>query len=504
MKMAGWIEKQRMYWVDWAIALSLFFLLSSVYYATASGITSSNDGSHYALIRTLVENHTFALEQFDDYAEGNDIAITEDGRLFSDRPPGTALAGALFYLGSAVFPEPLQELPSRHDAQNPRLAYVLMLPALAGAGTAVVLYAIMRMLAINRIAAVTAVLVFGLGTVHWKYSSVLFSHALSAFLVILTVYLAMRLARQGGARAIVFGLLGFLLGFSVLTEYSNGLLVIILLGYLLLADRSKERRDLVGSFGLLIAGGLISVFFLAFYNNVNFGSPLKLSYSYAINYPWAGSFGTTFNYPIGEGLKGLLIGGTGDGWCGGPPCPNQGLFQLSPILLLAIPGWYFYYRVARRECLLTAVIFLVYLLLFARHRTFHGFTADGRYLTPYLGLLAIPLAYTLQWIMALKSRPYLRMILLATAVGLFLLSVGNMILHIGVSYNYHLDPQSIEGPLFMPGNIMPILGEVFLNIRNLPLLWVVEFVIIFLIIGTVIGTVVILHNVAKGLLKEPG
>ena len=65
--------------------------------ARLSTITSSNDGSHYALLRTMVANRAFTLNQFDDFAEGNDIAITPDGRLFSDRPPGTAVAGIPFY-----------------------------------------------------------------------------------------------------------------------------------------------------------------------------------------------------------------------------------------------------------------------------------------------------------------------------------------------------------------------------------------------------------------------
>jgi hypothetical protein len=498
--MSGWIDNQKKNRVDWLIAFFLFFFLSSIYYITASGITSSNDGSHYALIRTLVENHSFALKQFDDYAEGNDIAITEDGRLFSDRPPGTALAGTLFYLGGGIFPRPFQNLPSRHDAQNPRLAYVLMLPALAGAGTAVVLYAMMRLLDIGWIASMLAVFMFSLGTVHWKYSSVLFSHALSAFLVVLTIYLTMRFIRRDDTKAIAFGSLGLLLGFSVLTEYSNGLLVIILMGYILLSSRQKEWREVTHSLTFLVAGGFISVLFLAIYNSVNFGSPFKLSYSYAINYPWASSFVTTFNFPLGAGLKGLLIGGTGDGWCGGPPCSNQGLFHLSPILLLAIPGWYCFYRAARRECLLTAVLFLAYLFLFARHRTYHGFTADGRYLTPFLGLLVIPLAYTLQWIIKLNSRPLLRILLLLAAFGLFFLSMGNIFLHIGGSYNYQLDPLLIEGFLTTPENIFPLLGQVFLNTGNLPLLWIVEFGAIILIIGARL----ILHNIYRGRLEEPG
>jgi 4-amino-4-deoxy-L-arabinose transferase-like glycosyltransferase len=498
--MSAWVENQKNNRIDWLISFFLFLFLSSVYYATVSGITSSNDGSHYALVRTMVENHSFALMQFDDYAEGNDIAMTEDGRLFSDRPPGTALAGTLFYLGGGLFPAPFQELPSRHDAPNPRLAYVLMLPVFAGAGTAVVLYAIMRLLDIGRVAAVLAVLMFSLGTVHWKYSTVLFSHALSSFLVILTIYLTMRLVQRGDGKVIAFGLLGLLLGFSVLTEYSNGLLVIILLGYVLIGRKHKEWRRIASSLAILAAGGLVSVLFLAIYNNVNFGSPLKLSYSYAINYPWASSFVTTFNYPLGAGLKGLLIGGTGDGWCGGPPCPNKGLFYLSPVLLLAIPGWYCYYRTARRECLLTVVLFFAYLILFARHRTYHGFTADGRYLTPFLGLLAIPLAYTLQWIINLASRPLVRVLLLAAAFCLFFLSLGNMFLHIGGSYNYHLDPRLLDGLLSTPQNIYPLLSQVFLNTANLPLLWLTEIALIFLIVVAV----VILHNVTDDSLEEPG
>ncbi|MFN2160604.1 MAG: hypothetical protein ACK2UN_00910 [Candidatus Promineifilaceae bacterium] len=477
-------EREAQLWgrTDWLVAFLLFFVLSTVYYATASGITSSNDGSHYALIRTMVENRTFALAQFDDYAEGNDIAVSEDGVLYSDRPPGTALAGTLFYLAGGLLPEPLQSLPSRHDQENARLAYVILLPVFAGAGTAVVLYGLMRLLALSRAAAVTAVLMFGLGTVHWKYSSVLFSHALSSFLVITAFFLAVRLVRQRGGRLLTFGLLGLLLGYSVLTEYSNALLVLIVLLYLLLNSRPLDWRSLVPSFAFLILGGLLSALFLAFYNKSNFGSIWTLSYHYAINYPWAGSFTTTFNFPLADGLKGLLVGGTGDGWCDGP-CPNQGLLLLSPVLLLALPGWYFFYHEQRRECLLAAVIFLAYLLLFARHRTFHGFTADGRYLTPFLSLLALPVAYTMQWIYAQRARPWLRAALIVAAFALFLLSMRNMFLHIGRSYNYHLDLSLLDGLFSAPGALFIMFGQVFRNAINLPLLWLFEIGAALLIVG---------------------
>jgi hypothetical protein len=387
-------------------------------------------------------------------------------------------------------PKPLQRLPSRHDAQNNRLAYVILLPVLAGAGTAVVLYALMRLFALSRPAAVTAVFMFGLGTVHWKYSSVLFSHALSSFLVIITLFLVVHIARRGDRSLAAYGLTGLLLGFAVLTEYSNTLLVLILLVYLILASRPLEWRLVMPSLAILALGGLVSLLFLAYYNSTNFGSPWRLSYSFAINYPWAGSFATTFNFPLFSGLKGLLVGGTGDGWCDGP-CPNQGLFLLSPVLLLALPGWYLFYRGARRECLLAAVLFLTYLLLFARHRTFHGFTADGRYLTPFLGLLALPLAYTMQWIYGLRARPWLRAVLLTAAFVLFFISIRNMFLHIGGSYNYQLDLTLLEGLFSNPANALVLLGQVFPNTGNLPLLWLVEagFALILM------GTIFVLHKV---------
>ncbi|MCB9005592.1 MAG: hypothetical protein H6664_14555, partial [Ardenticatenaceae bacterium] len=66
-------------------SLILFLFFSALYFATASGITSSNDGSHYALTRALAEYGRFQLSPFDNYAEGNDVAIV-DGRLYSDRP----------------------------------------------------------------------------------------------------------------------------------------------------------------------------------------------------------------------------------------------------------------------------------------------------------------------------------------------------------------------------------------------------------------------------------
>jgi hypothetical protein len=392
-----------------------------------------------------------------------------------------ALLGTLFYSAGQFLPEPPQPLPSRHDESNVRLAYVMFLPAFAGAGTLVLLFALARLLGVARAASATAVVMIGLGTVHWKYSSVLFSHALSGLLVALALYLTVRITRGGRAGPGSYGLLGLVLGASVLVEYSNALLVFILVAYHLIQGRPWRLQKLAQSFVPLMLGGLPAALFLAYYNYANFGSPLRLSYAYAINYPWASSFTTTFSFPLAAGLKGLLIGGVGDGWCGGP-CINQGVLQLSPYLLFALPGWLLFYRRARPEAMLTAVIFLVYLLLFAQHRTFHGFTGDGRYLAPFLSLLALPLAYAVQGILAISNRP-LQLLLLAALFSAFLYSVRSMFLHIGTSYNYALDPALLGRALREPGAGITALAQLFRNAGNLPLLWLIEGGFAILLVG---------------------
>jgi len=472
---------------DRLTALALFVALAAIYFLTLAGITSSNDGSHYALLRTMADNRTFALMQFDDFAEGNDIAIAPDGRLFSDRPPGTAVAALPFYwLGGLLTQDPLPKgegvgMVSRHDAGNPRLPYVLLLPVFAGAGTATLLFGLLRYLGLNRGAALTAVVFFALGTTHWKYSTVLFSHALSGFLVVLSVYLALLLAERELAGWRWYGLWGFALGAAVVVEYSNALLLPLLgLFWLWRGWPRAVRRPLTTVLPALL-GVVPPLAFLAWYNAVNFGRPWTLSYTYAVNYPWAGALGTTFNFPLLPGLRALLWWGEGGGWCGGPPCLNQGLFLLSPLWFVALPGLVVWLRRRQAAFLLLAGVFAVYLLLFAKHQTFHGFTADGRYLTPFLGLLVPALGFGLDWLFHPRRGPARRAAAALVVYGLFFLSLARQMLHIATSYNYTLDLTQLALPLARPENTALLLRAVFPNAASWP--WLLPLVLVAAVVA---------------------
>lgn len=460
---------------DLWIVLALFVGLSSLYFAVSKGITSSNDGSHYALTRTLVENRSFALMQFDDYAEGNDIAIVDDV-LYSDRPPGNALIASLFYRAGSWFPDPLTPIPSKHDAENDRLLTVMFLPVWAGALTAVLLYLLLRQIfQFGQGVSLTAVLFYALGTIQVKYSTVLFSHALSGLLVVVCVGLLLWLWKKPDWRG--YGLLGGLLGLSVLVEYSNGLLV-ALLSFVVLWQWWGWRTQLFNASVAYALFGLLSAGFLAYYNATNFGSPFTLSYAYAINYDWAGEFTTTFNFPLYEGLRNMIWFGAGDGWCN-PTCFNQGFLLLSPVLGLAVLGIWGMGRKWPRETAVILTIFLSYLILFAKHRTSHGFTADGRYLTPFLPLLTFPMAVTLHWIQQKQQRAWLNMI----AYGLFFLSLGNIGWHIGRSFHYNLDPTQLNPLVAHPDNWQYWSQILLPNWGNLPLLWFADLLLLAFIAG---------------------
>lgn len=445
----------------------LFFVVATLYYATTAGTTSSNDGSHYALLRSMGDEGRFSIETYAEYAEGNDLAI-RDGVIYSDRPPGTALFSLPVYWIGRSLPQ-IAPLATRHDEGNPVLAYVMMVPVAAGAAVVVILFHILRSYDLSMFASITTALAFALGTISWKYGSVLYSHSLSAFAILASVSLTLISIRDGYIRVRTGMALGVLLGGSILVEYSNLIFVVLILLYLVI----MLNRALISTplwwlpllcilLGLGSAGG-----FLAYYNTVNFGGPFQTSYDFAINYPWAASFATTFDVPLWQGLPAML-------WYGVDALgeENQGLFLLMPVTLLGIGGVYYYVRERWQEAILTISIFVIYLLLFSMHHTFSGFTFDGRYLMPFLALWFIPIGFAFEHIM-FEDDAVIWALLLFFGYALLFLSVRNQIAHIAFSYNYHLDPGLVARRAATPQNWGYILGNIFVNWRNIPLLWAV-------------------------------
>ncbi len=469
-------------WRDWligtdsGIALVVFLVISSIYFATITGVTSSNDGSHYALVRAIVERGTFEINPFWSYTERADYAFVGRHK-FSDRPPATALLASTTYALGQVLPPAIAMIPSKHNPDNPRLIYAVGSAALLMSSAATLFFlSLRRHFGVSPAGAMLASLALALGTTYWKYGSVLYSHAAAAFLVWAAIYLIFE-AEQQERMSWLHGLgIGLALSASILAEYTNvifaalgGVYVAAVFGRRFLDGvRSAEGRGLwLGRLGGWFAGMLIPMIFLLIYNTVNFGGPFEMS-AYHVNtglWPADQSLGTQFSASFTVGFPALV-------WYGSD---NQGLFLLSPIALVGLPGLISLFRQSWRRGMLLAGTFAAFLLLVSTYYNFNPLTNDSRYLTTFMGLWFVPVAL---WLdkhalgRPLDNVPYLLLILLIFA--LLLLSIRNQFMVIAFSWNHDLDPSKLIPQATPPQNIATIFGTVFRNVANLPLLWLVE------------------------------
>lgn len=455
------------------IGLALFVVVSSAYFATASGLTSTNEGSHYALLRAMADEGRFQIDTYVDYTDRIDYARRGE-HFYSDRPPGTAVIALPFYLLGRVLPAPPVEMPSFKDAGNPALPALLMLPALAAAGVVVLLYLLLRRYELSPFAALTTTLAFAFGSTMWKYGGALYSHALAALLALAGVVLAFAITRTGRLRPFDALLLGFVLCLSVVVEYASAVLAVAIALYVVVCLRGDLFRGERWARGLIAfgVGAAIPAIFMLWYNAVNFGSPLAYSYQfYAGRNEWSRSLATTFDTPLLYGLRGMLFGG--EPYVAGAGLANQGLFVLMPVTLLGLVGIVPTFRRNWREAALLMGLIAFYLVLSAKNHNFSAGTSDGRYMVPYLAYWFVPVAFALQGIDGVKQ-PVLRSLLLFVAYGLIVTSVYGALLNIAMSYNYQFEFSQLSDPPATLHNWRTLLGAVFVNVGNLPLLWLVE------------------------------
>jgi len=469
---------------DGGIAVAIFVVLSSIYFATITGVTSSNDGSHYAAVRAIVENGTFEISPFWDYTEHVDYAFVGQ-RKFSDRPPATALAASVTYGLGQLLPSAFAAIPSRHDPDNPRLIYAVMAASLLMSGAVALFFlSLRRHFGVSAAGALLACVALGLATTTWKYGSLLYSHATAAFLTWIALFLIFEAEQDMRPNALHALGIGFALAASTLAEYTHAIFAVMatIYGTLVFGRvfidgvRSSERGAWWARLGALAAGMAAPLTFLLLYNTVNFGGLFELS-AYHVNtalWPEDVSVAAQFINPITVGLTALTLYGSG----------NQGLFLLSPIALAGLPGVLILFRRSRRRAWLLVGAFAAFLLLVSTYVDFNPLTNDSRYLTPYLGLWFVPVALWLdERLVGLRLDTPRGIFWTLMICGLVWLSIRNQIMVIAFSWNHDLDLAALKPGAILPENIATLYRTVFRNTLNLPLLWLVEALGAGLIVG---------------------
>jgi len=380
----------------------IFIVVLGIYLYFISGFHSANEWSRHSLIQAIVEDQTFFIDGY--VMDWRDVSYY-NGHYYSDKPPGLSFVGVPIYFVAQFLIEWW------------RIRYLLIsLIAVVSALSVVLVYELPGFLGGNETSKLLTALTYAFGTIAWVYSKTFFAHGFSAFLLLLSVFCTCLFVKENKTKFIFFS--GVAMGYSILVEYQNLLLLVPFLLYFVFYNTKKE----IIYFSVPVA---LFLMILGIYHYVCFGSPFITPY---ISHTSEGNMQdiSTFSNPVHIGLYGLLFS------------PYRGLFFLSPILLLSPFGFFFLYRKYKPETVLFLSSFIIFNLFHSMFIYWHGGACYGpRYLLNVVPFFTLPLFQVIEQYKD-QSRFFI----------LFFILMGYSIFAnaMGVLADYHVD-RGIENPL---------------------------------------------------------
>ncbi len=288
-----------------------------------------------------------------------DLSLSPNGHYYPNKPPGLTFLGLPVLFATNIL-----------NISFPWDGWILILLSCCFTSFAVLMVYLMckNTLGMDEKVSIITSLIFAFATFAFPHSVTLYSNVFSQFFVIFSTYFLINKQQIENTIVRLF-LSGMGMGFLIILDYPNLLLIVPMLVYLL----SSKNWRLIWVF--LIPVGLF-VIVLAWYQFVCFGSPFVTTYTYAVTHS---DVSTGFNNPLQRGLIGLLI------------TPRRGLFLYSPILLFSLYGLVkmVQNKSERKEALLFISLFLILLVFFALQKYSSGWIFGSRRLTPVLPLFVL-------------------------------------------------------------------------------------------------------------------
>ncbi len=466
------------------LILSLMLLLCYAYFFPRWA--DPNQNSRLDMVVSVVDDGTF---QIDDYVE-NTVDYAKVGEhYYSDKAPGAAFLGIPIYAvlqkfidlpimdgvmdrlaNNEAFKATLREegtglLEHKVRFAIAQAALTFVTSALPTASIGVLLYLLLGRFTARPWPRIGVVLGYGLLTPAFAYAGAFYGHQLSAACLFTAFYLVFMGTKPLSACLLLA--VGLLLGYSVITEYPSVLIVSIVFLYTFYRLRNRWRIGWVILTGALIAAGWIA------YNTYIFGSPLELGYGHSEL--WAEQHHTGFmslTLPHREAIWGITFGAF------------RGLFVLSPLLLLAVPGFVLWWRSGEHRPELwvaQAGVGAMFLFNSSSIMWWGGFAVGPRYLLPMVPFMALPMVFVF---CEGKNRAWLRGLTVALAAWSLIATWGLTLAE------QSFPPDTLRNPLveyawpnWQAGNIARNLG-MFLHLPGvvslLPLLMSVSALLVVL------------------------
>jgi hypothetical protein len=300
-------------WQRPEVALFVLALGVYAYFFQAGGW---NQNSRFDTVRAVVEQHSLII---DDYVGNTGDFSVVNHHFYGDKAPGLQLLALPVY--AAVH-------PFFADGRRPRGRLVhlgaylctLFAVALPSALAVVVLFATARMLGAPAGVAALLAVAYAFGTLAFPYATLLYSHQLTAALLLFAFALLVRARAAGQWPRGAMAAAGFLLGYAIATEYPAVLPVAVIGLYALATARPRSRIV------WMAIGGVIPILALAAYHTFVFGGPFTVGYDSSPDGAREGGMILGITLPSMRVLAKVLF------------AESRGLLRHVPWLVLALPG----------------------------------------------------------------------------------------------------------------------------------------------------------------------
>jgi hypothetical protein len=350
------------------------FLILLSWFSYFIPTTDWNSTSRAALVFSIVNHGLLNIDQY--HEKTGDKAFFE-GHYYSDKPLGPILVAVPVHAVYSAIGKLIPSLGNRTD-----IAIFVMnffATAIPSALLGTVIYQFTARFARQQKSAFLLALVYGLGTIALPYSMRFYQHQLAAFGMFVGFFLLWRVIYEEANQCWLW-VVGLLFGLTVISEYPTVpfLGTIFLWAAYKISDRWILYRVVLGALPFL----LIS----AAYNLAILHTPLPAAYLYHV----------TFQAAHRQGFMGITGFSLTQLW-GITFSPFRGLFFISPVLLLTVPGLYWMwqqYNTQRGVVRLLAGIIVGFFLYNASYLIWWGGWAVGpRFLLPMLPFMILPLIF---------------------------------------------------------------------------------------------------------------
>ena len=487
----------------------LFIFFTSVYFSGAVGILNSSDAAQYSLARALGEENTFKINNYLKWVNP-DYAV-KNGNYYSLRPVGESLFMIPFYLWGktinslANYPFNLRTYPGI-TIDSKLEALTTSGNAIFGALCVVAIYFLSFALTGNRPTSFAGAIIFGLGTLHWRYASYFQRFPFAIFFLLLSIWLILKFHKRSKSHT-YSSLAGLSLGLILLVDPS----LVLIAGFLLVLFVSLylKHRARVKYIAILLACFTIPFSVLLTYNKAVFGSYFASGYRFHSK-SWYRNVKEYFSIPLFPSPVTNLFSSKpisknvfsnkfwnnpkfrfDEGMKYAAQKNYKGIFIQSPFLIFSVLGLLSLIRIRKKSVFLLLVFIAITIL--GQNSKYIAFYApnsfDTHYFLPAVAILAVGFALWLAWLKNTKSgiKPLLIILTLISVV----VSLYNGWFSAVTNYAPHVTGDQRFNPLYIYAFILSgqkilesfivLLYYTFPNIYNLHLLYIILIVPIIVV-----------------------